>query len=98
MVSELQKLENERLHVEENLKVSLNNWEDTFKAISDGVWILDMEGHVLHSNGVFERLLEKPQKKYRTNIVTVLHITVLISLMSAHFKRCLRPGRGRMQY
>jgi len=59
MVSELQKLENERLHVEENLKVSLKNWEDTFKAISDGVWILDMEGHVLHSNGVFERLLGK---------------------------------------
>ncbi len=59
MGSDLQKLDNERLHIEEDLKMSLKNWEDTFKAISDGVWILDMEGHVLHSNGVLERLLGK---------------------------------------
>ncbi len=62
MGSDLWKLDKERLDVEENLKKSLKNWEDTFKAISDGVWILDMEGHVINSNGVFERLLGKATK------------------------------------
>ena len=47
----------ERKRAEKSLKMVLKEWEDTFNAISDGVWILDPEGRIIRSNGVFERML-----------------------------------------
>ena len=41
----------------ETVETTLKLWQDTFNAISDGVWILDREGHIILSNGVYERLL-----------------------------------------
>lgn len=43
--------------MEEALKKAIKNWQDTFAAISDGVWILDREGRVKQSNGVLENRL-----------------------------------------
>lgn len=40
--------------IENTLKKALKDWRDIFNAISDGVLILDLEGHILDSNGVFE--------------------------------------------
>ncbi|MFH0904364.1 MAG: PAS domain-containing sensor histidine kinase [Methanobacteriota archaeon] len=42
---------------EEKLKDSLKNWQNTFHAISDSVFILDSHGLILQSNGVFEHML-----------------------------------------
>lgn len=93
MGSDLQKLDNERLNIEENLKVSLKNWEDTFKAISDGVWILDMEGHVLHSNGVFERLLGIETKDVLNNhCYRIAHHTSEF-IEECPFKKMLQTGK-----
>lgn len=59
MTDELQSSNVERINIEQKLITSIKNWEDTFKAISDGVWILGMEGHVINSNGVYDRLIGK---------------------------------------
>ncbi len=59
MGADLQSSYAQRTRIEEKLIISLKNWEDTIKAISDGVWILDMEGHVINSNGVYDRLIGK---------------------------------------
>lgn len=42
---------------EEVLETTVKIWQDTFDAISDGVWILDTQGRIIQSNGVYERLL-----------------------------------------
>ena len=47
----------ERKRIEERLEMALKYWQNTFNAISDGVWILDKEGRILQSNKVFERNL-----------------------------------------
>lgn len=62
MTNDLQISDIDRLRVEKKLEDSLKNWEDTFKSISDGVWILDMEGNILNSNGVFERMVGKTKE------------------------------------
>lgn len=57
MISDLQNQDKERRNNEDKLRQAFKNWDDTFNAISDGVWILDMEGRILQSNGIFERSL-----------------------------------------
>jgi len=47
----------ERRKAEEALERVLKDWQNTFDAISDGVWILDSDGCILRSNGVFEKML-----------------------------------------
>ena len=46
----------ERKRAEEALEMALKNWQNTFSAIADGVFILDTEGRIVQSNGVFERM------------------------------------------
>ncbi|MDI6761992.1 MAG: ATP-binding protein [Thermodesulfobacteriota bacterium] len=46
-----------RKQAEEALGIALENWKNTFNAISDGIWLLDSGGRVIQSNGVYERLL-----------------------------------------
>ncbi len=46
----------ERKRAEEALKIALRDWQNTFNAIADGVFILDQEGRIIKSNGVFERM------------------------------------------
>lgn len=46
-----------RKKMEEALNKAIKNWQDTFTAISDGVWILDGEGRIKQSNGVLEKRL-----------------------------------------
>ncbi len=46
----------ERRLAEEAVKIALKNWQNTFNAISDSVFILDTEGHIKQSNGVFENM------------------------------------------
>ena len=41
---------------ENELKMALKDWENIFKAISDCVFILDMKGNILNTNGVFESM------------------------------------------
>jgi PAS domain S-box-containing protein len=43
--------------IENELKMALKEWQNIFKAISDCVLILDMEGCILNSNGVFEGMI-----------------------------------------
>lgn len=62
MTGDLKRSNTERLQFENKLTDSLKNWEETFRSISDGVWILDMEGHILRSNGVFERMIGKTKE------------------------------------
>ncbi len=62
MTDNLNSSNNERIQIDKKLMDSLKNWEDTFKCISDGVWILDLEGNVLETNGVFERMLGKTKE------------------------------------
>jgi PAS domain S-box-containing protein len=57
MISYLQNQDKERRNNEDELRQAFKNWDDTFNAISDGVWILDIEGHILQSNGIYERSL-----------------------------------------
>jgi PAS domain S-box-containing protein len=38
-------------------------WSETFQAMSDGVWILDLEGRVLRYNAASERLVGKPGER-----------------------------------
>ncbi len=45
------------LNKNSGLETTLKIWQDTFDAISDGVWILDPDGMIIQSNGVYERLL-----------------------------------------
>lgn len=47
----------ERMQIKHDLELALKDWQNTFRAISDGVWILDREGRVKQSNGVFECIL-----------------------------------------
>ncbi len=46
----------ERKRAKEALEMALKNWQKTFSAIADGVFILDTEGRVIMSNGVFESM------------------------------------------
>lgn len=46
----------ERRLAEEAVEIALKNWQNTFNAISDSVFILDTEGHIMQSNGVFENM------------------------------------------
>jgi len=41
---------------ENELKMALKDWENIFNAISDCVFILDMKGNILNTNGVFESM------------------------------------------
>jgi len=47
----------ERKRAENALKMALKNWQDTFNAISDSVFILDPEGRIIQSNGVLEHMM-----------------------------------------
>jgi len=42
--------------IENDLKMALNDWQNIFNAISDCVFILDMKGNILNTNGVFESM------------------------------------------
>lgn len=42
---------------EKGLQKAFHNWQRTFEAVSDGVWLLDAEGRIIQSNGKFERLI-----------------------------------------
>ncbi len=46
----------QRKQIEVELETALRDWQNTFSAIADGVFILDMEGRIVQSNGVFERM------------------------------------------
>ncbi len=46
----------QRKQIEVELEMALKNWQSTFSAISDSVFILDPEGRIVQSNGVFERM------------------------------------------
>ncbi len=46
----------QRKQIEVELEIALKNWQNTFSAIADGVFILDTEGRIVQSNGVFERM------------------------------------------
>ncbi|MDD5474863.1 MAG: PAS domain S-box protein [Candidatus Methanoperedens sp.] len=46
----------ERKRSDEALKIALKNWQNTFNAISDSVFILDSEGRIVQSNSVYERM------------------------------------------
>ncbi len=43
--------------IENTLKKALKDWRDIFNAISDAVFIVDVEGCILNSNGVFENMM-----------------------------------------
>lgn len=47
----------ERKKAEDKLESALDNWQDTFKAIPDGVWLLDDQCRIIKSNGKLESLL-----------------------------------------
>jgi PAS domain S-box-containing protein len=49
----------ERKRAEEALGKAQQNWQGTFEAVSDGVWLLDTEGRIIQSNGKFEHLIGK---------------------------------------
>ncbi len=46
----------EHKRLDEALKIALKNWQNTFNAISDSVFILDSEGNIVQSNRVYERM------------------------------------------
>ncbi len=50
-------VEEKRKQAEDALEVALKDWNETFNAISDGVWILDSRSRIILSNGVLERWL-----------------------------------------
>ena len=50
----------EQLSNQEALKQAELLWSETFQAMSEGVWILDLEGRVLRYNAASERLIGKP--------------------------------------
>jgi PAS domain S-box-containing protein len=41
---------------ENELQMALKDWQNIFNAISDCVFIIDMEGNILNTNGVFENM------------------------------------------
>jgi PAS domain S-box-containing protein len=47
----------ERKQARDALEAALNIWQNTFNSISDSVFILDMEGRIVQSNGVFEGMI-----------------------------------------
>ncbi len=70
-------------HAKETVKTTLRFWQDTFNAISDGVWILDREGHIILSNRVYERLLGRDEKD-----VTGLHCHKIAHCVSDFIEKC----------
>ncbi len=53
----------EQLKGQEALRQAELLWSETFQAMSDGVWILDLEGRVLRYNAASERIVGKPGER-----------------------------------
>ncbi|HAE21196.1 MAG TPA: hypothetical protein DCG47_02585 [Spirochaetaceae bacterium] len=53
----------EQMRNQEALQQAELIWSETFQAMSDGVWILDLEGRVLRYNAASERLVGKPGER-----------------------------------
>lgn len=60
--------------IENELKLALNDWQNIFNAISDCVFILDMKGNILNTNGVFESMTGiKPENIIGKHCYKVMH-------------------------
>jgi PAS domain S-box-containing protein len=70
-------------HAQEAVQTSLKLWQDTFNAISDGLWLLDREGHVIMSNGATERLLGREEEN-----VSGLHCYKIVHNSSKFMEKC----------
>ncbi len=82
----------QRSQAEEALEIALKRWQDTFDAISDGVWVLDNEGRIIQSNGIFERLLGVETKNViGQHCYTVAHCTSKF-MEKCPFKRMKQTG------
>lgn len=53
----------EQVHAYSSLKNAENLWSSTFEAMSDAIWILDLEGRIIKSNAASLRLLGRPPDK-----------------------------------
>ena len=60
--------------IENELKMALKEWQNIFNGISDCVLILDMEGYILNSNGVYESMIGlKTKNIVGQHCYTVMH-------------------------
>jgi len=57
-VHELEKAEFERKRVEKELKEAATKWQSTFEVMSDSVWIIDLNGHILEYNSATLKMFD----------------------------------------
>src|SRR3972149_499884 len=70
-------------HAEEAVQTSLKLWQDTFNAISDGLWLLARDGHIIMSNRATERILGRDEKN-----VSGLHCYKIAHNSSDFMEKC----------
>ena len=60
---ELKQINLERQWTEESMKTSIKQWSSTFDAISDVIFLIDINGRILRCNKALEVFLNKPPKE-----------------------------------
>jgi hypothetical protein len=65
--------------------MALKDWQNIFNAISDCVLILDLEGYILQSNGVFESIMELNSELNLKGIINHMKVCIMTICFNTFF-------------
>jgi len=82
-VYELERAEFERKRAEKELKEAATKWQSTFEVMSDSVWIIDLNGHILEYNSATLKMFDVSDQEIKKK-----HCWELVHGLSEPIENC----------